>query len=133
MICHEWLKVCPAKRVLPPDYNRVDIRFNAMDLEEVEEENSKRKAQIKELVTKKGIEATFQLSDDMKGVRATLYWENTFKEHLSLKPLKHNTFPNHKWIVKVNDQIVKTWVIKDMEPLQHFVLTWEDILQEKEL
>ena len=40
-----------------------------------------------------------------------------------LQEYKVNTFLTHRWIVKVNDVEVKSWVISEREETQKFVIS----------
>mmetsp|Transcript_14450 Transcript_14450/g.19826 ORF Transcript_14450/g.19826 Transcript_14450/m.19826 type:complete len:637 (+) Transcript_14450:1-1911(+) len=71
------------------------------------------------------VSASFE-SKDVLGAR--LYWEDQLWEELSPgRPIKVNTFSGHKWNVKIDNDLLVSWVIEDGKPSQRFILSSEDL------
>ena len=71
------------------------------------------------------VSASFE-SKDVIGAR--LYWEDQLWEELSPeRAIKVNTFAGHKWNVKIDNEVVMTWVIDEDRISQRFVLSSEDL------
>jgi prophage tail gpP-like protein len=61
-------------------------------------------------------------------IGARLYWEDQLWEELSPdRAIKVNTFAGHKWNVKIDNEVVITWVIDEHRISQRFVLSSEDL------
>jgi len=135
MVCNEWLKVCPAKN-LTAGYERADLIFKdiVMTPTEVNQENSRRVDTAFNVARKEGVLATFELAEDMRGSRVSLFWDKTYKGELShTNPAKHKTYYAHHWHAKINDKIVKTWTMGS-DPVQVYSLSWNEVFDnDKEL
>lgn len=71
------------------------------------------------------ISASFE-SNDIIG--AQLYWEDQVWEELSPnRPVKVNTFAGHKWNVRLDGDLLITWVIAADKASQRFVLSSADL------
>lgn len=71
------------------------------------------------------VKATFE-SLDVEGVQ--LYWENKFwSDLIPNKKVFINTFVGHKWNVKINEEIVATYIIEKDKLDQNFILKSSDI------
>eukprot|EP01041_Mallomonas_annulata_P011115 gene11115-23227_t len=132
-VCTVWTKLCPSKHKVPISYQREDFEFKGLSSDEVHSLAEARHKRMENTASSEGegVMALFDLADDMTGVRAYLYYEQDFRGELSVSaPIRHNTYLGHKWFVKVNNQIVKSWVIT-AEPTQIYSLSWNDIKRNK--
>jgi len=127
-VCRDWSKVCPSKHALAAGESRQDEPFVAMTADAVYKERDEQYQEARAFAEKKGITAIFSVADDMKSVRAKLYWNDKFIGDMkdSLTPQRHQTYMGHTWTVKINGKVVKVWGI-GVEPVQWFTLTWADI------
>lgn len=131
-VCRDWTKVCPSKHKLAAGETRQqDEPFVAMEVAAVQKERDDQYQEARAYAEKKGITAIFTVADDMKSVRAKLYWNEKFIGDLkdSITPQRHQTYMGHTWTVKINGKVVKVWGI-GVEPVQYFTLTWADIQQD---
>ena len=62
---------------------------------------------------------------------AELFWGDISWGRLPIHgeeaPLGSNTFPGHEWSIKIDEEVVATWIIAADEPFQEFVLRREDL------
>eukprot|EP01038_Epipyxis_sp_PR26KG_P012077 gene12077-16162_t len=71
------------------------------------------------------VSASFE-SIDVIG--AKLYWEDQLWEELNPgRPIKVNTFGGHSWYVKIDNELLITWLIDGSRPSQRFVLSSSDL------
>ncbi len=71
------------------------------------------------------VSASFESKDV---VAAKLYWEDmVWEELLPHRPIKVNTFAGHKWNVKIENELVATWVIQPTKRNQRFILRSDDL------
>jgi len=125
-ICGDWEKQCPQKVFMPNSTVHIDYPFVPMAEVDVIGEYEARRIKMEKAATTTGVTASFDIAEDMAGVRAKLYFNDKYVGRLSQSPVKHTTFLGHNWVVKINDKVVKTYAI-GLEPEQHYTLTWKDV------
>ena len=133
-ICNEFSKQCPNTFTLTDKdlASRSDEIFLETDLSEVHKEFEKRRKKLQKIATDKGVSAVFEVSEDVKNVRAKLYYEELYRGELSHSTvIRQNTFFGHRWSARINGRIIKEWAV-GIEPLQFFTLTWDDIKERPE-
>lgn len=65
-------------------------------------------------------------SKDVIGSR--LFWEDQLWEELQPgRPIKVNTYAGHRWKVKLDNELLKTWTVEANKPSQRFILSSEDL------
>ena len=68
---------------------------------------------------------SFEAIDVMGG---KLFWEDQLWEELAPgRPVKVNSFPGHTWKVRIDDEVIVTWLVEADKPSQRFVLTSDDL------
>ena len=71
------------------------------------------------------VSASFETTD-VEG--AELYWEtNRWDNLIPGQPIKVNTYPGHKWNVRRDGNIIKTFVVAGKKPSQRFILQSDDL------